>query len=722
MKKIELLAPAGNMECLKAAINAGADAVYLGGKLFGAREFASNFDNDEIIETINYSHLYGVKVYVTVNTIIYEHEVERFLNFVDFLVKNNVDALIIQDIGMMDLLRRIYPRLELHASTQMHIHNLKGAKIIEKLGLKRAVIARETSIEAIKEIKQNTNIELEVFIHGALCVSYSGQCLMSSLIGSRSGNRGTCAQCCRMEYDLIENNKKVNKDKYLLSTKDLYTLNNIGHIIESGATSLKIEGRMKRKEYVYLVTSIYRKAIDEYMNKGTVNISDKDFNDLKLIFNRYFTKGFLFNEKNNDFVNQYRPNHMGLEIGKVIEINKNKVKIKLTQSLNLLDGIRILSREDIGFTVNKMYMNGKQIDNAKKGDIIELYIESNNKVSINDTVIKTTDKKQLDTIDNILNKVSRKVKISGTLYCYKNKNLKLEITDGYNNIEVTSNYIVEKALSKNMEVNRIKEQLNKLGNTIYEFKDLNIIGDTDIFINIKDLNEIRRQAIELLNQKRLYKKEYERKEYDLTLNEIKENKGFNILIHNLEDYEKIKNKDYKEIYIDDKNIKDSLNDERLVLKLKRVINKHECYQEKLLIGEMGSLNYKDFITDFSFNVVNSYSVAFLQSMGAKRVTLSYELNDKQIENIIEGFKNRYKINPNLELIVSSYPEAMISKFDLLKYYNIKDNAYLKDKFNNLFLIKSNDEFMTIYHYNKIKLDDYEKYFNMGINTLRIHMD
>ena len=206
VKKIELLAPAGNMDSLKAAVMAGCDAVYLGGIKFGARAFSKNFDNDEIVEAIKYCHLYGVKVYVTVNTLIYENEVNIFLEYVEFLHKNNVDALIIQDFGMFDLVRKTFPNLELHASTQMHIHNLDGVQLMEKLGMNRVVLARETSIDDIRYIKENSNVELEIFIHGALCISYSGQCLMSSLIGGRSGNRGACAGSCRLKYDVIDDN------------------------------------------------------------------------------------------------------------------------------------------------------------------------------------------------------------------------------------------------------------------------------------------------------------------------------------------------------------------------------------------------------------------------------------------------------------------------------------------------------------------------------------
>ena len=219
MKKPELLAPAGNMDSLIAAVQAGCDAVYLSGIMYGARSFAGNFNNDELIEALIYAHLYYVKVYVTVNTLIYESEVKNFIKYIDFLYTNGVDAIIIQDIGMFDLIRKLYPDLEIHISTQMHIHNLEGCKLVEEMGAKRVVLARETPMELVKEIKSNTNIQLEIFAHGALCISYSGQCLMSSLIGGRSGNRGSCAQVCRQPYDLIKDNKKINKDKYFIILK-----------------------------------------------------------------------------------------------------------------------------------------------------------------------------------------------------------------------------------------------------------------------------------------------------------------------------------------------------------------------------------------------------------------------------------------------------------------------------------------------------------------------
>ena len=411
LKKPELLAPAGDFTSLKAAILAGCDAVYLGGKLFGARAFSNNFSNDELIEAIKYAHLYGVKVYVTVNTLVYEREVDKFMDYIDFLYRHNVDALIVQDIGMMDLIRKTYPLLELHASTQMHIHNLEGVKLIESLGLKRVVLARETPIELIKKIKRNSTIELEVFTHGALCISYSGQCLFSSFIGNRSGNRGSCAGSCRQKYNLVVDNKKVNSEQYLLSTKDLCTLEKIGDLINLGVDSLKIEGRMKSPSYVYLVTKLYREAIDSYCLNSQVKINLDELDDLKKIFNRQYTKGFLFND--NDVVNSYRPNHLGVEIGKVIKSQNNYVDILLTADLNINDGIRFID-DDIGFIVTSLFKNKKRIDHAKKGDVISIYCKD--KIS-NTKVFKTTDYLLNKKIEDIL-KNKKKINITENLEVY----------------------------------------------------------------------------------------------------------------------------------------------------------------------------------------------------------------------------------------------------------------------------------------------------------------
>lgn len=306
----ELLAPAGDMECLKAAVNNGANAVYLAGKLFGARKFAKNFSNEELIEAVKYCHLYDVKMYVTVNTIIYEDEIEECLEYLAFLYNIGVDAVIVQDIGLITLIRKYLPDLEIHASTQAHTHNIEQIKLLENLGVKRVVLAREMSLEEINKL--DTNMDIEIFIHGALCISYSGQCLFSSGVLGRSGNRGECAGLCRTPFSLVEDKNIVLKDKYLLSPKEFNTTNYVKDLKQSKAYSFKIEGRMKSPEYVGYVTKMYRNLLD---NDNYILSEEEEFN-LKSLYNRGFTKGYLFNNSDKQFISLNSSNHQGVEIGK----------------------------------------------------------------------------------------------------------------------------------------------------------------------------------------------------------------------------------------------------------------------------------------------------------------------------------------------------------------------------------------------------------------------
>lgn len=708
MKKVELLAPAGNMDSLKAAVMAGCDAVYLGGVLFGARAFAGNFTNEEIVDAINYAHLYGVKVYVTINTIIYDSEVERFLDYVRFLHKNNVDAVIIQDIGMFDLLRKKFPNLELHASTQMNIHNYDGALLAKKLGFKRVVMARETPIDVIKKIKEEIDIEIEVFIHGALCVSYSGECLLSALVGKRSGNRGTCAQICRKKYDFYDDDKnKLNTNNYLLSTKDLCTLKYIDKLIEIGVDSLKIEGRMKRSPYVYLVTKTYRKVIDNYYNTGKLKIDENDIIELKKMFNRNFTKGFMLNEDNNNFTYDKRPNNIGIEVGQVISKVKNDLKIKLTYDVSVHDGLRILDdKEDKGLVINKMFINNKSVLEAKKGDVITLkydkYVEKNSKVLL------TSSKKQLDFISEAIKNQERFIYVDLSFTAKENENLKLTITDGLNTVIEVLDKTPMRAINKETSFDVIKKQLSKLGNTVYKARNITLNLDDNLFINIKDINEIRRRAISKLNEKRLYKIDFVEKDYTIGVPDFPSIKQTAVLVN--KENESLKDK-YDLIYTEDEKTKD----EDSIIVLPRITNEHPFVKNTVMTGDFGGLlKYDNFQTNFSFNVVNSYSVAFLHSLGAKLVTLSYELSLSQIKNMIEIYKKRYNKNPNTSLIINSYPESFVSKFNLNKKYNVK-SGYLKDSYGNFLKVKTKGDIMVVYHFKKVNLYDIKEVFETGVN-------
>lgn len=717
MKKPELLAPVGNYECLKAAIEAGCDAVYLAGKHYGARNFANNFTDDELVDAIKYAHLYGVKVYVTINTLIYDAEVKHFIDYVRFLHQNNVDAIIIQDLGMLSLISHKFPNLEIHASTQMHVHNVEGIRLMKKLGVKRAVIARETSIDLLKEM-QKEELDLEVFIHGALCMCYSGQCLMSSLIGGRSGNRGTCAQCCRQPYNLLSNDKIINKNKYLLSTKDLNTSAYIGELIDLGIKSLKIEGRMKRPEYVYQVVSFYREIIDNYIKTKEIKITSLKIKDLKKIFNREFTKGFLFNEENDLYTNEERPNHLGIVIGKVISYKKPFVSIKLEDDLRIGDGIRIVSKEDIGFNITSMFIDGKKVLEAFKNNIVSLKIDD--VVEVGNIVLKTSDIKQLKSISELINKSQRKVYIEGKI-TFKNNKLYLLISDGINEAEAISPDI-ELSKTAPTGVDTVKKQISKLGDSVYLFNKLEVDMPDNLFIPIKIINEMRRNAIDILNKKRLYSIPFKELSYKLDVPNFDSVQEKCILINSIDDYEKIKNDNYDEIYISDYDVYNSLNIKNKVLKLPRVIEKHNEYDVKLLVGEVGSINkYNNIYTDFSLNVTNAYTVGLLHHLGVKKITLSYELNDNQIKKLVDNYKNIYGKNPNLEIIVEANEEVMISKYNILDKYRLDNSEnYLVDRFNNKYYVTSLNGFMVIYNYKRRKLDG-NNYYKMGINSIRINM-
>ncbi len=292
MAKIELLSPAGDLETLKRAIDTKCDAVYIAGYQYGARKYAKNFSMEELDEAVKYAHLYNVLVYVTVNTIIFESEIRDFIDYIDHLMLIGVDALIMQDLGMINLVLKRYPTAVIHASTQAHNHNKEGLQYLKDLGVKRVVLDRELSLNEIKDI--DVSIEKEVFIHGALCVSYSGECLMSALSLSRSGNRGECAGLCRLPYNLYKNDKSLNlKEKYLLSLKELNTSKYIGDILNSNVDSLKIEGRMKSPYYVEYITKVYRRLIDEYETGRKPVVTLEEEKNMALLYNRKFTKGFI---------------------------------------------------------------------------------------------------------------------------------------------------------------------------------------------------------------------------------------------------------------------------------------------------------------------------------------------------------------------------------------------------------------------------------------------
>jgi len=721
--RVELLSPVGNMKTLYQAIHNGADAVYLGGKNFGARKYSDNFTEEELKEAVRYAHLFNVKVYVTANTIIYENEVKDFLEYIFFLHKINVDAVIMQDVGMIKIVKEKFPNLEVHASTQCHNHNDEGLKFLKSLGVSRVVLDREMSLNDIKKLK--TKIEKEVFIHGALCVSYSGCCLFSSLNGGRSGNRGECAQCCRLQYDLIENDKKIDTlGNYLLSTKELNTLDNLKEILDTDIISLKIEGRMKSPEYVGYVTKLYRKLIDNYYDKKEMIITEEEKDNLNLLFNREFTTGYLFD--NTNIMNIKTPNHLGLEIGKVIRATKEKVYIKLTRDLNQEDGIRFKNKNQ-GMIVNMLYNEGwLLVNNVPKGFVAVV----DNKLGIEngDIVLKTIDKKLVDSLNNYQKK---KIDIDINVLVSDN-NLVVTINDIDDNI-VESIIPVEEAKNMPTSEENIKNSLSKLGESIYNLRNFNINYNQDIFIPISKLNEIRRNMLFKLDEKRINMSN--RKiiinpvKDKIELNKIDNNYKINVQVRNEEQLITCVDNDIDTIYTSDKELYNKYKEvTNIFYKTKRVSNDFiNIKNGNILATELGSVNKysKNNIvnTDYTLNIVNTKSIELLNKLNINTICLSPELSYNQVKDIM---KNKY----NVELFIYGKVELMIMKYCPLKI-NLnncsvcKDNKskyYLSDKDNNKYRILNNNCITSIMHYKNTDLiDDINKYKELNIYNYRIDL-
>ncbi|CCY46433.1 putative uncharacterized protein [Firmicutes bacterium CAG:822] len=679
--RTELLSPAGNMETLIAACNNGADAVYVGGKAFGARAFAPNFSNSELKEAVKYCHLYGVKLYVTANTVVFENEIEDFLDYMKFLYEIGVDAVIMQDLGMINLVRRLIPNLEIHASTQINCHNDESLRLLHEMGVTRAVLAREMSIDEIKGLK--CPIEKEIFIHGALCVSYSGQCLFSSLNGGRSGNRGSCTGSCRLPYKLYDDKEEIKTDgRYLLSTKELCSVNNIKSILDLKIDSLKIEGRMKSPEYVGYVTKVYRRLIDEYYLGGNPTITEDEMYNLTTLFNREFTQGYLFND---NIYNIKTPNHLGSPLGKVIKVNEHKIFIKLNHDLVQEDGIRFCESSK-GMIINKLYNEkGLLVNHVNKGEIA--VVDNKIGLSSKDNVNKTISKKLMEMINKVS---SKKIPITFKLKALVNQNLELLISDGTNEITEKS-IVLDKARNKSTTKEEVYSKLNKLGSTPFYLDKCEIQLD-DVFIPMSFLNELRRKVCDELISKRCECNNKVNFKYEKKIIE-QNNDSMSILVRNEEQLKCVLGKG--RIYTEDYELYKKYKGENVFYKLPRIMNNFLDYKnEKLLVSELGGI-YKYsknnvVIADYPLNITNSETVNFLHSLGVKISTISPEVPDYGME----------KYCYPTEKIVYGKPDLMI-----LKTFR-KDGKYLKNNIGNYFPI-IHGRYTTILNHQNIYLRNYK---------------
>lgn len=505
--RVEILAPAGSMECLKAAIAAGADAVYTGGALFGARAYAHNLTEEELLEAIDYVHLHGRRLYLTVNTLIKDREMEK--QMYDYLLpyyRQGLDAVIVQDIGLFRFIRKHFPDLPIHASTQMTLTGVDGAKFLEKEGAQRIVTSRELSMAEVKKIADETELEIESFVHGALCYCYSGQCLFSSFIGGRSGNRGQCAQPCRLLYRTPE----AKRPQYLLSLKDICTLELIPEMIESGIYSFKIEGRMKKPEYAAAVAFQYRKYADLYLKyyeecpaeedpaayaMKKYRVREEDRQMLLDLYNRGgFHTGYYHTQNGREMISLNRPNHAGVPAVKVLAKKGRNVTAKALTDLYPQDIIELPMRKG-----REKADNYTCKDAVRKGMNVQIPVFADTPFKRDEIWMRTRNSTLIDTLREEFVNGKIKERICGTFRLYPQE--KATLTVKCRDAEITvAGEKAQEALSQPMSRERIEKQLRKTGNTEFELSFLKAEIGEKVFLPMQSLNELRREALETLEK------------------------------------------------------------------------------------------------------------------------------------------------------------------------------------------------------------------------------
>ena len=542
MFKPEILSPAGSYEAFIAAVHSGCNAVYLGGENYGARAYAKNFDLETLDKAIKYARMYGVKIYYTVNTLFKEKELDQLLEHLLEVYHLGVDAFILQDIGVISLLKRVFPDIEVHGSTQLNCHSVEGVRFLEDMGVKRVVLARELSIDEIIYIKRETKMEIETFVHGALCYSYSGQCLMSSFMGGRSGNRGRCAQPCRLAYKAIIDEKEWDKS-HILSPKDIETLTVLPELIDAGIESFKIEGRMKSKEYVGLMTGLYRYYRDAYLENGTLNIKQNDLDDMVQIFNRgNFTNGYYFQHNGPTMITFDQPKHQGRIIGKVKSKNGNQY------ALTLFEKIRIGDCLEIAYDQGDYYSWIAQLNT--KSDYI---IYSDYPIQIGQEVRRI---KSIELENRLLENQSNihHLGIDIEVVMQVDRPIEMIIKDDNREVRVIGD-LVQAAKNQSLLPERVEKQFSKVDQYPIKINHIkvNIIGD--VFMSMGQLNGIRREGFEKwlgLNTK-VKKKPYVPVSVLKVENTPSYHKNITVLLRKFYQFEILKDYSVQRIYIEHLN-------------------------------------------------------------------------------------------------------------------------------------------------------------------------
>ena len=752
MTKVELLAPVGDWNCLKAAVQNGADAVYFGVEQFNARMYAANFNVEDMKQVIDYCKLRNVKTNLTLNTLLENCEFDNAVDLAKEAYKAGVDAIIVQDLGLAKYLIDNIPGLPIHASTQMTVHNLQGVLKLEKLGFDRVVLSRELSCEEIEYICKNCKVEIETFIHGALCICYSGQCLFSSVVGGRSGNRGKCAGPCRLPYELISENAETHERKsidkgYLLSTKDLCGIAYLPRLIQAGVKCFKIEGRMKSPEYVATVTRIYRKYIDMVLNNDDFIIDEKDINDLMQVFNRGgFSDGHLNSNHNRNLIFPEKPSNMGIYLGTIKKYNSNKghITLQLEEDLELGDSISV-SNEASKYLVSELMI--KNVNQKKVSANTEVTIgRMKGNIKVGDKVYRISSKTLSDfakaSYDNCENK---KIPLNCTVTIKKNTPISMEISTNKNTcynelyssiyVKEISNMIPIDALKTPISVERVVKQISKTTNTPFSFENITVLLDDGLYVpSISTLNELRRTALEKVEQEILSRAKRtlldlsKKSKESITYTPNLKNPEISVLFRQLDldfDYTKLDKEKITNIYVSlelfiskkySKVISYFSDNYNLYIYVPSIIKTNYknialstieqavmIYNIKgFIVSNIGdfellkkySKDDYEFIGNYTLNVFNNNTMEEYRKLGISRITLSRELNQELIKEMLAN------ANINTEMIVYGNLPLMASSYCFLgktnKCYpncgtNCKKNNkyYLKDRLGFNFRVVPN---------------------------------
>jgi len=688
---IELLAPAGDWDCMRAAVANGADAVFFGVEKFNARARANNFRSEELPEIMAFLHTYGVKGFLTFNILVFEDELRDAQTLIEMCIDAGVDAVIVQDLGLVKLIRELSPDFPIHGSTQMTITSPEAVEFTKPYNMERVVLGRENNLKQIKTIGDQAKLPMEVFVHGALCVSYSGQCLTSEMWGGRSANRGECAQACRLPYDLIVDGeqKPMGDVAYLLSPKDLAAVELVPELIEAGVTSFKIEGRLKSPEYVANVVSKYRKAIDKYFDGDTSKPSKEEIRELQQSFSRGFTHGFLQGTNNKQLVDGTFPKSRGVYLGKVERIMRDAVTVRLEAPLKRGDGIVFdagdpTKKEEGGRVYDLRRQGVKLAGEASEGIVVELVPGRNDvdlrKVHVGDRIWKTNDpaldralRASFET-DKPYRVFPLNVQVSGVV----GEPLRTVWTDVQKGTTVTveSELLLEEARKRPMDAELLSEQLGRLGGTVYQLDKLEVALQGDLILPIRELNRLRREAVEQLAGERPKPPRYVKVEVDAMADSYDNGKNLQsqrsgkdaklaVLCRTLEQVEgAIKsNADY--IYADFEFIKQfpaaialaRAAGVPIALATPRIHMPNEngyhanilkLQPDAVLVRNTGALYYymrakmqnpdapfPRLIGDFSLNIANHKAVDLFLESGLDTVTPSYDLNIQQMVDLLE---------------------------------------------------------------------------------------